>query len=491
MPKSVGTFVIPPIRVGSDSSQAISVTVRPAQATSRNTSDVWLDVSVDEKDVYIQAQLLVTVRLYRTVSLTNASLSEPKISGGDAIIEKLGDDSEFDTRRNGVQTRVVERRYAVFPQHSGQMTLEPVVFSGQIVVGSSGFFSSPLFQNTRSKRLHSKPVTFNVRAKPSTLGNKPWLPAHKLTLTEKWQQDPPVFKVGEAITRTLTLTADGLMAAQLPEIGLSMPADLKHYSDQPVLNNQQTANGISATRQQKIAIIPTQPGKLELPEIRLEWWNTQSDRSEILRLPARRIEVLAADNVSSGNAAMPAAQGKGAGQAEDQSTNAVVDDVAGLVDAAERSPGIARAGFWPWLSLGLMLGWLVTVLLMRRNPSTTRNKELVARSQAQTRAREVLGRLERACKLNDPQTAKAALLAWAKVYLVEHDIKSLTDIAGVSSPELSAEIDKLNAALYSQQHPHWEGQALWRLIAPLRKPKSGKNNKDKQVLAELYPDIPG
>ena len=82
-----------------------------------------------------------------------------------------------------------------------------------------------------------------------------------------------------------------------------------------------------------------------------------------------------------------------------------------------------------------------------------------------------------------------ALLVWAGTYLPGQNITSLSDISGLSKPELAAEIDKLNAALYSRQHPHWEGQTLWQLIAPLRKPKSGQDNTDNKVLAELYPDV--
>jgi len=489
MPKTVGTLEIPPIRVGADSSQGIRMTVRPAKASSQNNSDIWLDVDVDTKDVYVQAQMLVTVRLYRTVSLANASLSEPRITGGDAVIEKLGDDSEYDVQRNGVQTRVVERRYAVFPQHSGRLTLEPVVFKGQIVVGSSGFFSSPLLQNTRSKRLRSKSITVNVRAKPAALGNNAWLPARKVTLTEKWQQNPPTFKVGEAITRTLTLSADGLMAAQLPKIGIDMPAELKHYSDQAVLNNQQTVSGISGSRQQKIAIIPTHAGALELPEIRLEWWNTQTGRSEILRLPSRQIQVLAADNTSPLNNITAAAQGDvDAAQGADKSANLAAVD-SDRMTGTERFPNILHAGFWPWLSLGLIFGWLATVLLMRRQASSTDKDVMAGQSELKARGREVLGRLKQACQQNDPVAAKTALLAWAGVYLPEHKIMSLADIARVGSAELAAQIDQLNAVLYSKDHPHWDGQALWSLIAPVHRHKPGNSKNDKRMLAELYPDI--
>ena len=37
----------------------------------------------------------------------------------------------------------------------------------------------------------------------------------------------------------------------------------------------------AATRQEKVAIIPNRPGEYVLPEMKIPWWNTSTDKLEI------------------------------------------------------------------------------------------------------------------------------------------------------------------------------------------------------------------
>ena len=487
MPKTEGRLNIPPISVGSDSSQEIILTVLKQSASAQTNTDVSLDVNVDKKKAYIQEQLIVTVRLYRSVSLANASLSAPQVSGAEAVIEKLGDDSEFDMQRNGVNLRVVERRYAIFPQQSGVMAIDPVQFNGQIVQASSRFSNNPLLQNTRNKRLRSEPIKINISAIPASQADKPWLPAHHIMMTEQWQESPPVFKVGEAITRTLTITADGLMAAQLPEIGISMPTGIKHYSDQAVMNDQYQGTGIIGSRQQKIAIIPSKEGSYTLPEIKLEWWNTKTQRSETLQIPKRRIKVMAADvsSPSSGPESPVADVG--------DKTIRQVDGAGTLMFEATPLAVLARAGFWPWLCLVLLLGWLVTFLIMRSQKQALlnrRDQELQQSPEITLSKKTAIKNLKQACFNNDPVETKEALLVWARLRFGNHVIASMADIANYSNDVIGDEVGLLNQVLYSENNDGaWSGQGLWQAIDLYNKSSGASkgSNKRRHALAPLYP----
>jgi len=44
-------------------------------------------------------------------------------------------------------------------------------------------------------------------------------------------------------------------------------------------------------RQEKQALLPTAPGRYELPAVEVTWWNLNTDRPETTRLPARTVEV--------------------------------------------------------------------------------------------------------------------------------------------------------------------------------------------------------
>ena len=83
-----------------------------------------------------------------------------------------------------------------------------------------------------------------------------------------------MIRAGEPVTRTLTLEAKGLEASQLPEIHPPESGTLRVYSEQPELSNRSDGDWIFGRSEQRITYVVTQPGKLELPEVRIDWWDS-------------------------------------------------------------------------------------------------------------------------------------------------------------------------------------------------------------------------
>ena len=88
--------------------------------------------------------------------------------------------------------------------------------------------------------------------------------------------------------------------------------------------------------------------------------------------------------------------------------------------------------------------------------------------------------LKRACLSNNPNSTRQALDAWAR----QHP-ESLVDMAARDST-LSAALDALNSALYSESDSHWQGQALWQAIKELSFDEH-ENTESNDQLPPLYP----
>lgn len=86
--------------------------------------------------------------------------------------------------------------------------------------------------------------------------------------------------VGDSLTRTLTLKAEGLSSAQLPALTATDVNGLRRYPDLPQLSNQITENGLIGSREEREALVPTRVGQVELPAVEVVWWNTHEDRLE-------------------------------------------------------------------------------------------------------------------------------------------------------------------------------------------------------------------
>ncbi|HEX4911297.1 MAG TPA: BatD family protein, partial [Permianibacter sp.] len=129
--RQTGEFTIQAIQVGADRSEPLSVSVLAADSkTVSSNQPVLLKASVDQRQVYTQQQLILTVQLLRNVPMRFAQLSEPNLPT--ALVQKLGDDSEYETAINGVGYLVIERRYAIFPQQAGELVIDPIRFQGDI-----------------------------------------------------------------------------------------------------------------------------------------------------------------------------------------------------------------------------------------------------------------------------------------------------------------------------------------------------------------------
>ncbi len=85
-----------------------------------------------------------------------------------------------------------------------------------------------------------------------------------------------------------------LLASQLPDFQFKEQAHFHIYPDQPHTNNQATENGMQSQKVEKLAIVPTEPGDIVLPELTLHWWNTEQNTLETITLPSKTLTVLPA-----------------------------------------------------------------------------------------------------------------------------------------------------------------------------------------------------
>jgi hypothetical protein len=446
MAKHAGSLVVPAVKFGDDESQPTSIMVTQAAANKAiNTDDdLFLEVEANPQSPYVQSQVLYTVRLYRRVDIAQAALNEPELS--DAVVEKLGDDSNYNTQINGVNYLVTERKYAIFPQKSGALTIKPLVLTAEVMASSrpnfNGFFNS---QMTKTRKVSSKSVTLDVKPAPATFTGQHWLSAEQLVLKEEWSGDNQQMKVGEPLTRTLTLLAKGTTVGQLPELNAGkIDAQLKTYPDQPVLREQKKTEGLIAFREEKIAIIPSKAGFYKLPAIEIPWFNSQSQKMEIAKIPETTITALEA-----------------AGTLPDLATPMASTSVEQPQKAeAAATPIITQPqqqNMWFWVALFLGTGWLATLAyFLAKRPV---KKPAEEKSVAETRMEDSIKHLKKACADNNATAAKDALLVWGRQ---KYDIASLGAIAELSDARLRDEILYLNQFLYGKETGQWQGKKLFQ-----------------------------
>lgn len=456
-PKHEGQLTIPSITFGNERSMPKTVDISPA-GTSPLEEAIMLETEISPPGpVYPHTQLIYAVRLYRSVNLTQAGLSEIKISDPDAIIERIGKDAEYEyIHPNGMRYIVLERKYAVFPQHDGQLNFAPIAFEGEVIKGGNSFFNI----QTQFKRVLSKAESVSVLPIPAPFQKSNWFAAQDLNLTEEWSADPSKITVGEPITWTLTLTAEGCLGSQIPELTIPLPPEVKYYLDKPEISNRSSAQGFTGLRKIKMALIATKPGEFTLPEMTIRWWDLKANQLRFTHLPSRIIRV------DEGAIAM--------------ATPVPALSPSILAETENLDEKIVRQNMlpaWAWGLIGLNLIWIASCIkkiyqsLFKQLPNT--EPQSFSRRQARSL-------LKQACHANDAKQAEIHLLAWATAILPQNKTNNLMAIKPYFSSPLKEAINDLNAALYSR-NSSWEGQSLWKAV-------TGFKMEDKTIETKTHGD---
>ena len=465
-----GSVRIPPLKFGKQSSPARSIVVVSNTNANRNavSDDVFIEVNVDKDKPYVQAQVVFTVKLFRAIATNNATLSEPVVTGGQAVIEKLGDDNSYEAQRGGKRYVVIVRRYVIFPQKSGSMTIEPVVFQGQ--TGTGNFFGFDPFGPAANRIVkRSEQIGLTVKPIPDAFTGDYWLPASNLKIQEQWSVAPDKLRQGEAVTRTLILEAEGLASSQLPMPDDQIPAGFKQYPDQPQFEQMTSDTGFTSIRREKMAIIPTASGNQIMPAIKLAWWNTKTDGIEYAELPERQIVVAAA-------AGQSLAQSNNAGFVEQAEQDGVQESSAGVLNAESQQASTV----WKWVSLVLFCLWLFTLYGWFKTRHAGQRATIAG---PEVSLSKYITELKKACKNNDPVAAKHSLLAWANQNWPKQRINNFHQLKVIVNDEFKQELDKLNACLYAKQKREWNGKDFIRSFQA----QTFSRAVDKQSASKLEP----
>ncbi|MBQ7632951.1 MAG: protein BatD [Alphaproteobacteria bacterium] len=321
MPQKEGTMVIPAISAGQYSTAQLNIEVLPTgvptvKKTSQNAAkivadntdvtsanaDFWMEMSADIKNPYLQQEVNTTLVIYDS---KNIQFTEDPffINADDWKIKQIGKPEITD--KNG--QRIIKIRYAMFPQKSGRLMLPAVQVKGYYIERSqnqttksvNGFFRfldigfdiTDLTSQQKPIMMRTKPIEMKVKPIPEDYGNDWWLPATTVSLSARWSDERPVFKVGEAVTREITLSATGVDESQLPILEFAQNEAWKQYPENPVTVTVEQGRELRSTAVTRVVYIPQRGGEQIIPEIKLHWYNVKTHQIENAIIPAEKMYV--------------------------------------------------------------------------------------------------------------------------------------------------------------------------------------------------------
>ena len=547
--KRSGSVQIPSIATAAGVTEPIVMKVSdaPRRQVSGKSSDVddqapeiFIETDIASLSPYVQGETRLSLRIHSNRPLLKGGIADPTADG--VTITRIGDDRVYRQELDGRTDHVLERNYALVPQRSGRIEIEGAVFEGAVegarrggrdAAGrlpfgrsafgspaarsliddffggdpfSDGFFDRMAGSRAQPVRARAENIVLEARERPDSAGSGWWLPARAVELVEQWEPDAQALAVGDQLTRTIVIRAEGASHEQLPKLDPPAANGAKQYSqpkgEQTFVTDGRTV-GVKAT---ETVIIPTRAGRIELPAIEVEWWDTSTDARRIASLPARTLEV-------SGDAGPPVDTGAmtDTGGSRSAAPDEAADTAALMADSGVGDHRDLRVSALCALALVFSVALVVSWKRKRETPaqagpsgsahpvvgSATAATARVRQDSATTplgRIRKLERSLHAACRHGESLRARTLLreLGYARTAR-PGDVPAGPLGTEPCGPRLAAEIAELDRLCFGRASTAgraWSGERLWqayRREASRAKNYASERSGAGQTLPDLYP----
>ncbi|GHV62677.1 hypothetical protein FACS1894195_4790 [Bacteroidia bacterium] len=267
---------------------------QPAQSTQPAQSggggltneNLFVEVSVDRRNLFIGEGLVATIKVYTKVQLVNLGPKYPSFSG--FLVEEIPGPQQIELVRQNYNGSVynvgVIRKVLLIPQHTGEIVIEP--FELECVVrqqlSQSRNFFDDFFGNVQDVRIKklSRPITVKVNELPS--GKPVGFKGAVGRIALKNTISAETVKAGEAITYKVVFSGNGnLKLLEAPT--LNIPPDIDMYDPKINKNVKTDGAGMSGTVSFEYVLIPRYGGDYTIPAPTYSVFDPDSKTYKILR----------------------------------------------------------------------------------------------------------------------------------------------------------------------------------------------------------------
>ncbi len=236
-----------------------------------------LEVSVPLQTPYQHQPVVLKLRLVSNENLEGIEVETP--ATGALVFTKLEGPVTGSILAAGRQQIVNDFHYVVTPLMPGPVSIPPFRVKGK--QGGNRKIGFEL----------ATPASILLDVQPSSEEVKPWLPLHGLVL-QSYLEGVERLEVGQPITLIVNTSAVGATGHQLPSFESSLnDTGFLVYRERSENEGQISDDGryLLGKRSEKFTLVPQHGGKLQIPELRIDWWNVDTHRAESSVVPIRQV----------------------------------------------------------------------------------------------------------------------------------------------------------------------------------------------------------
>ena len=490
-PKKTGKIIIAPIRIGHLISNQTEVEVKelsdvafvPDRRENSNSPYFQIDQSLDVSSPYVQQQTIFVVNVYDSIGLQNGDIFVNEEAKKDwVIIPLLSEPIVKQDVINNKHMNIATYAFAAFPQKSGEIVTPVFSFEGYYVKNSSFKFPNftddidifgvdfhnvfgqkvPVKMKTKAKNVVVKPI-------PPQFGAKNWLPLSNLELSATWSAKNG-FKVGEAVTRTIELTAQGMTKSMLPTLTFEEIDGIKQYPEKPEATEQVIKGQVVTSVKINNVYIPTKSGNIVIPETKIKWFNVNTNKEEFATLPQETLFVVPNPSITEEKAPLEEETVK-------PTTNETKQE-SKMSDIAQKQQDVKTLALSLYSQYknkifgGIIIFVIVLVSLFF----------IFSRKKHNHYRDDVI----KAIKTHDYKKAKEALIIWAQDKFYPEPINNFNSIIQrMPNKGFAEQLSALNKLLYSSQSDFFDDAKFIEIFKKADKIKTNEK-KNIEALPNLY-----
>ncbi|MFS1879052.1 BatD family protein [Vibrio splendidus] len=216
--------------------------------------------------------------------ILNIEVATPRWLTGGTRIGSIEIPNVIAKQRNQLATNYTERvNGTTWSRQRWEVTLYPMT-SGEFVIPTVPVriqVSAPDGSNVGGT-LYTQSIKFEASLPSGLLDNEsPWFSATEVDTEQQWQRSSENLKVGDAITRTVTIKAKDSLSVLLPDVlNNESTQQYQAYPQPNRLDDTQDRGNYRSSRIEETVYVIQQGGEFTLPEFSFQWWDSKNQRLE-------------------------------------------------------------------------------------------------------------------------------------------------------------------------------------------------------------------
>ncbi|HUU40633.1 MAG TPA: BatD family protein, partial [Desulfatiglandales bacterium] len=303
-PNKTGAFKIGPAEVTvkgktfKSNIETLTV-VKPGKSEGADRGSLFLIAELSSKEVYVEEQVIYTLKFYRQSKVRDVSLSLPETEH--FTLKQLGDPIEYQSTYNGQPYQVSEVRFLIASPKEGDYLIGSARVNLSIIqpggrsprsLLDDPFFRDPFFSLNigHPMTLTGDPLEFSVLPLPEA-GRPADFSGLVGDFNMESKLEPTTVKAGESATLTILVSGLGNVN-RIPDLKLPELSKAKIYGDQPVLKVENDKKGVKGSKTMKWALVPEKEGLMQIPPLMLSFFDTKSHQYRRIMTSPHSLSVL-------------------------------------------------------------------------------------------------------------------------------------------------------------------------------------------------------